>query len=204
MNFNVKKVLTIVTIALFSEFAFIGCSSRASGSQVTATAESEDAILISKFDPILRRAAEQAEMDWLFLSAIAYTESRFNSEARSRVGAVGLMQVMPSVARGFGSSPTEALNPEVNVELAVKVLQSAESTLRFGNTPMSEKVKILLACYNSGIGNVIEARKEAAAAGVNHNHWDTLKNYGAFQGTETPAFVNNVMSKWEQYKKMYS
>ncbi|MEG1665087.1 MAG: transglycosylase SLT domain-containing protein [Mucinivorans sp.] len=205
MNFTTKKVLTVVLISLFAEFTFIGCSHRSDDAMLQLEKDAQDGgVLVSEFDPIMRRAASVADMDWLLLSAIAHTESRFQSDARSSVGAIGIMQVMPSVARSFGVSPEEAKNAEVNVALAIRVLKSSEQGLRLNAASERDRISIILACYNNGIGNVLEARRRAAQAGVDHNNWQQLKKFAPISGTQTPAFVNQVLQKWEEYKKMYS
>lgn len=199
MKFNPKKVLTVVLTSLFAEFIFIGCSSK--NSTFAADLQiAKPATLISQYDPIMRDAAVNANLDWRFLSAIAFAESRFKPDSRSKAGAVGLMQVMPTVVKKQGLTLEDAYDPQTNVSLAVNVIKTIESTLRFGNTPEHEKLKIILAGYNSGIGNLIQARKLAAAAGANHNNWETLKNYGAVNNPETRAFVHKVMNQWELYK----
>lgn len=199
MKFNPKKVFTIVLTVLFAEFVFVGCSSK----NATMAADLQavaPATVISQYDPIMRDAAADANLDWRFLSAIAYAESRFKPNSRSSAGAVGLMQVMPMIARKHGLTVEDAYDPQTNISLAVNVLKTIESTLRFGTISETEKLKIILAGYNSGIGNLINARKLAAAAGVNHNNWETLKNYGAVNNPETRSFVHKVMNQWELYK----
>ena len=57
---------------------------------------------ISPFDDMLMEMGEKYGIDWLLLSAIASVESKFNPEAVSKSGAVGLMQVMPLVAKSMG------------------------------------------------------------------------------------------------------
>lgn len=158
---------------------------------------------ISVYDPIFKNAAEVSGYDWRLISAIAYAESRFQPHAKSQVGAIGLMQIMPVTARHFGVDISEVADPTVNVDLAVKVLKNIEETLRFGQATEEQKLKIILAGYNSGIGNLIKARKMAANAGVNHNSWETLKDYGAINNGETRSFVEKVIVKYNQYKQQY-
>ena len=55
---------------------------------------------VSHFDRHFHQAAENNEIDWLLLAAVAYTESRFDSTAVSEVGAKGVMQMMPNTLRG--------------------------------------------------------------------------------------------------------
>ena len=56
---------------------------------------------ISEYDGIMRRIGKEEGQDWLLMSAIAYSESRFQSHLVSNRGAIGLMQIMPIVGRQF-------------------------------------------------------------------------------------------------------
>jgi membrane-bound lytic murein transglycosylase F len=60
--------------------------------------------LISYYDNLFMRYAPSSGMDWRLLAAIAYNESAFNPNATSPMGAMGLMQLMPSTARQYGAS----------------------------------------------------------------------------------------------------
>lgn len=188
---------------LFCDFMLIGCNN-ASSSTISSTNElTKNSVLISPYDDLIKQAADESGYDWRLLSAIAYAESRFQPNVKSRVGAVGLMQIMPKTAKHFGVELDEAKDPQTNVDLAVKVLKNIETTLRFGQTEEEQKLRIMLAGYNSGIGNLIEARKIAASNGVNHNSWEQLKNYGAVNNSETRSFVEKVITKYNQYKQLY-
>lgn len=203
MKFNLKKVCAILLMMLFCDFMLIGCNN-ASSSTISSTNElTKNSVLISPYDDLIKQAADESGYDWRLLSAIAYAESRFQPNVKSRVGAVGLMQIMPKTAKHFGVELDEAKDPQTNVDLAVKVLKNIETTLRFGQTEEEQKLRIMLAGYNSGIGNLIEARKIAASNGVNHNSWEQLKNYGAVNNSETRSFVEKVITKYNQYKQLY-
>lgn len=205
MKFNTAKVITVIVLSLIGELVLVGCSKNSS-SALAAEISQEVASTkpISSYDEIIKDVAEESDYDWRFLSAIAYAESRFQPQARSHAGALGLMQIMPLVARRKGVNSAEMLDPLTNISLAAEILKTIEKTLRFGNASETEKLKIILAGYNSGIGNLIEARKRAVASGVNHNSWETLKNYGAVNNPETRSFVHKVMNQWEHYKKLHS
>ncbi len=209
-----KRVVTVIISSLFFELLI---ALFAINNQVRATtfeslpmactpAETQDvilppppAILISQYDPIIREIAQREGMDWRLISAIAYAESRFQSEVRSHAGAIGLMQVMPRIARSQGYTVEQALNPQINVEIAVNVIRKIESSLRLKGVNEKERVKIILAGYNSGIGNLLNSRKAAYAAGVNYNSWEELKEFGRVNNPETRGFVDKVMQRWDYY-----
>ncbi len=138
----------------------------------------DQVVVISEYDPIIRRIAHEKGYDWRFISAMAFAESRFNHRAVSYAGAMGLMQVMPSTARGFKVDPQSMRDPETNVTVAVKLLEQIGKTLRFPRS-ISEKdrLSITLAAYNCGIGHVLDARRLAVKYGENHNSWNVVAKY---------------------------
>jgi soluble lytic murein transglycosylase-like protein len=84
-------------------------------------------------------------VDAELVNAIVRQESCFNEGAHSRVGAIGLMQLMPQTALGLRI--TDPWNPEHNIQGGVKYI--AQMLKRFnGNT------KLAIAAYNAGPGNV--------------------------------------------------
>ncbi|NLN56905.1 MAG: lytic transglycosylase domain-containing protein [Gammaproteobacteria bacterium] len=97
------------------------------------------------FDHIIQQAAQQHGISEGLIKAVMHTESGFNVNARSPVGAQGLMQLMPATARRFNVS--NAYDPHQNIMAGAKYL--AWLLKRFnGNTTLA------LAGYNAGEGNV--------------------------------------------------
>lgn len=213
---TLKKGLLIIALLVTSEMIFIGCSERTSDnfdSQETPV----QANLISDYDQIMRREAALNDLDWRWIAAIGYHESRFKNDVKSQVGAVGIMQVMPRVAKSYGVPIDQLADPETNIATAVQIIKRIQSSIRFSeSTPDHERLKIILACYNGGIGHIMDARRLAAKHGVNYNSWnelatyvklkgspehveDEVVRYGKFNGTETVNFVSRVMSKYAEY-----
>ena len=179
---------------------------------------SPPAIIISQYDPVIRQVASDRGYDWRLISAIAFTESRFDHDVVSGAGAVGLMQVMPSVARGFKVERDEMIDPLINVKMGVGVLEQISKTLRFPRSISErDRLGITLAAYNCGVGRVLDARRLAVKYGENHNSWSVVSKYlclladlayyddvvvrlGAFQdNAQTLGFVRKVMRTYDSY-----
>jgi membrane-bound lytic murein transglycosylase F len=183
--------------------------------------QSQSARSISMYDDLFRQIAEEENLDWRLISAIAYNESRYQAHLVSPRGARGLMQVMPATARAFEVPVDELLDPETNVRAAVKLIRRIEKTLHFSpETSGNDRTNIMLACYNGGIGHVTDARRLAEKYGADPDSWSDVAHYlklisqpqyaedevvscGAFKGaTETINFVNRVTGKYYAYCRL--
>lgn len=97
------------------------------------------------FDSIIRQAAQTHGVSEGLIKAVMHTESGFNSNARSPVGAQGLMQLMPATARRFNVS--NSFDPQQNIFGGAKYLSWLLK--RFNGN-----INLALAAYNAGEGNV--------------------------------------------------
>jgi hypothetical protein len=100
------------------------------------------------FGKLIYQISRSYALNPLLVAAIAQVESDFNPRARSRKGACGLMQVLPSTARRFGlARKRDLFNPRKNLETASRYLRWLVD--RFGDDPVR-----VLAAYNAGEGAV--------------------------------------------------
>lgn len=174
--------------------------------------------VISRFDNLMRKVGAEEGQDWRLMSAIAYSESRFTENLVSSRGASGIMQIRPIVARHF-NVPVEAIaDTETNIRLASKLLTELGRMLRIpASTPEDDRLRIILAGYNAGVGHVLDARRLARAEGANPNSWESVSRYlklkadpayytksvvqnGKFSGSgQTLSYVDEVMRHYYKY-----
>ena len=101
------------------------------------------------YDDIIAEAADKYDIDPHMIRAVMQAESAFNPMAVSPVGALGLMQLMPEVAAELGAD--DPMDPRQNIMAGTRHLKQMLNTHR-GN------VKLALASYNAGPGNVARYR----------------------------------------------
>ena len=95
----------------------------------------------SRYDNLIRRAADYHKVSFGLIKAVVHAESAFNARAASRKGALGLMQLMPGTAREMGVR--EVFNPEQNILGGTRYLKKM---LEIYN----EDIRLSLAAYNAG------------------------------------------------------
>ncbi|MBR3590234.1 MAG: transglycosylase SLT domain-containing protein, partial [Alistipes sp.] len=145
---------------------------------VATPAETVEEWVISRFDPIMQKVGEEQGQDWRLMSAIAYSESRFIENLVSSQGAAGIMQIRPVVARHFNVPVDDIDDTETNIRLAGMLLTELADMLRIpAATPTEDRLSIILASYNAGIGHVLDARRLARAEGANPNSWGDVSRY---------------------------
>lgn len=134
--------------------------------------------------------ANEYNIEKELLMAVAKTESGFDKNAKSKVGAIGVMQLMPATA----SFVAESLGEEYSEEK----LYDAKTNIRYGSYYLSylinkyEDVLYALACYNAGEGNVLSWGEPGEL------DLDDIKF------SETKNFVKKVMSAYSVYKTQKS
>ncbi len=145
-------------------------------------------LIISEFDELIKEHASKYGFDWLLISAQIFAESSFNPEAVSRVGAMGLMQIMPSTARWLGTNPELLIKPEVNIELGcyynLKIYTGINNDIS-----EQEKLTLMLASYNAGPNRVKQLRNK-------HVTWDNMEPY---LPKETRTYVIRIWKKYSEY-----
>jgi membrane-bound lytic murein transglycosylase MltF len=141
------------------------------------------------------------DVDWLLMAAQGYQESQLNHAARSPVGAIGVMQVMPATGKELGVGDIKQIEP--NIHAGIKYMRWMIDQY-YGDEPMTKLDKALFtfASYNAGAGRISKLRKEAAKRGLDPNVWFRNVEYVAAEkvGAETVTYVSNIYKYYIAYQ----
>ena len=139
-----------------------------------------------RYTEIVNGHAHHYKLDPALLAAVIYQESRFRADARSSSGAIGLMQLLPSTARGI------ALRTGGN-RFVVNDLYDPEINVRYGSWYLRHLLdkyhdeRLALAAYNAGQANVDDWRSKGED----------------IQFSETRAYVSRVEWLKDIYRRAY-
>ena len=126
----------------------------------------------ARYAPFIAAASRATRVDEDLIEAIITAESAFDPLALSRTGALGLMQLMPATAERFGV--TDRLDPAQNILGGARYLS-------FLLNKFNNNLKLAVAAYNAGEGNVMKYR----------NRIPPFK--------ETTKYVPKVLAYYKQY-----
>lgn len=123
---------------------------------------------LSPYDELVKKYAKEYGLDWRLLVSQMYQESRFNPKAKSWMGALGLMQVMPRTANELGLD--DLRNPETGLHAGIKYLSWLMRRFE-PELAIADRTWFALAAYNAGIGHVRDARRLTRQLGLDANQW---------------------------------
>ena len=143
---------------------------------------------------------EMYDVDWLLMGAQGYQESQLNQAARSKVGAIGVMQVMPATGKELGVGDITKVEP--NIHAGIKYMRWMIDQY-YGKEPMTrlDKALFAFASYNAGAGRIAQLRQDAAQRGLDPNVWFNNVEYVAAEkiGAETVTYVGNIYKYYIAY-----
>jgi membrane-bound lytic murein transglycosylase MltF len=149
---------------------------------------------------LFRKYAGRYDLDYLLMMAQGYQESGLDQQARSAVGAIGIMQVMPETGRSLEVGDVTQLEP--NIHAGVKYIRSMIDNY-YAREPMTplDRTLFAFASYNAGPGRIQSLRRAAAARGLDPNVWfgnvETL--VAETVGQETVTYVANIYKYYVAY-----
>ncbi len=176
---------------------------------------SESGGKISQYDGLIKQFAQNVGWDWRMLASQIYQESKFDPEARSWMGARGLLQLMPRTARQYGVE--QITDPVQNLAAGTKFLNwLAEYWKEIPDS--TERLKFVLASFNVGQGHVEDAQRLAKKHDKDPHKWgniaeflvkkstktyynDEVVKYGYCRGREPVNYVEEILDRYQHYQK---
>ena len=149
---------------------------------------------------LFRKYGAQYNFDPLMLAAQGYQESRLDQKAKSHVGAIGVMQIMPATGAELKVGDIGVTEP--NIHGGAKYMDKL-MTKYFPEAKFSETNRALFAfaSYNAGPGNISKMRKEAVKRGLDPDKWfNNVEVVTAEKiGIETTIYVRNIYKYYVSY-----
>jgi membrane-bound lytic murein transglycosylase MltF len=147
-----------------------------------------------------RKYGAQYDVDFLLMMAQGFQESGLDQTVKSRVGAIGVMQVMPATGKDMNVGDINQIDPNINA--GIKYIRFMIDQY-FKDEPMDDLNKGLFAfaSYNAGPARIRSLRKLAAQRGLNPNIWfNNVERVVAEKiGRETTTYVSNIYKYYVAY-----
>jgi len=137
------------------------------------------------------------------LTAQGYQESHLDQNTKSRVGAIGIMQLMP--ATGAAMKVGDIRLPEANIHAGTKYMdQLMSGYFRDANFAEADRSLFAFAAYNAGPARIAGLRKEATRRGLDPDKWFNHVEIITAEkvGIETTTYVRNIFKYYTAYKLM--
>jgi len=152
---------------------------------------------------IFEKYGDQYGFDYLIVTAQGYQESQLKQSARSRAGAIGIMQLLPSTAADPNVGIPNISETEANIHAGVRYLNFIRN--RYFNDPEMDdmnKTLFALAAYNAGPARIARLRNKAEQQGYDPNKWfDNVEMIAAKEiGRETVQYVSNILKYYVVYR----
>ena len=150
---------------------------------------------------VFEKYGKQYHFDPLMLAAQGYQESTLNQQMKSRVGAIGIMQVMPATGSSLKVGDIRKIEP--NIHAGTKYMDQL-MTKYFADANFDEQNRTLFAfaSYNAGPGNIAKIRTETKKRGLDPDLWFNNAEIITAEkiGMETTTYVRNIFKYYAAYR----
>ena len=173
---------------------------------------------LSRYDDIIKQEAKELGWDWTLLASMIYQESNFSENARSWVGAYGIMQLMPETMKRFGIDSSASIKEQINA--GIEFIKWLDDHYKDKVKDPQERKKFILAAYNVGLAHVNDAMRLAEKYGKDPTKWDgnvayylrrksqpefyrdSVVHYGYARGEEPFNYVNQIYARYQHYRNL--
>jgi membrane-bound lytic murein transglycosylase MltF len=150
---------------------------------------------------LFKKYGDKYDLDFLLMAAQGFQESGLDQNVKSKVGAIGVMQVMPATGKELNVGDVRQIEP--NIHAGVKYVRFMVDQY-FKDEPMDRLNKGLFAfaSYNAGPARIRQLRAETARRGLNPNVWfgNVERIVSERIGRETVTYVSNIYKYYIAYR----
>jgi len=153
--------------------------------------------------PIFQKYAGKYGLDALLLVAQGYQESTLDQSVRSKVGAVGIMQVMPTTAAAPPVNVANIHNEDANIHAGVRMIHFlVEDYFEEECLDQFNRTLFAIAAYNAGPAKITRCRRLAKEMGYDSDKWFGNVEVAAAKliGGETTQYVANIYKYYVAYR----
>lgn len=185
-----RGTVFFIVLIIFAAFAFVLFK--------TAPSYLKKKIYPKKYSEYVEKYSEEYNIDENFIYAVIKTESGFDSDARSSVGAVGLMQLMP-IAFEEVSNKIES-----DTELAYSDMYNPEYNIMYGSWYLAYlyqqfgSYELTIAAYHAGMTEVRSWLDDGILDEKNLDLNDIPDDF-----SDTSHYINKVIKAYKEYNKLY-
>jgi membrane-bound lytic murein transglycosylase MltF len=153
--------------------------------------------------PYFKKYSTQYNLDYLLMAAQGYQESRLDHNVKSPVGAVGIMQVMPSTAAGTPVKISNIEKEENNIHAGARLMHFLiEDNFNEPGLDLQNRMLFAIASYNAGPAKIARCRTMAKNMGYDPNKWFNNVEVAVAKvvGRETTQYVANIYKYYVCYR----
>jgi len=157
---------------------------------------------LRELESLFRKYADRYGFDWLALAAQAYAESGLRQDRRSRNGAIGIMQLLPSTAAGKAVRIPDISSPDANIHAGARYMAYLSDRFAEEGIGDAERFDFALAAYNAGPTRVRRFRERARERSLDPDRWFRNVEVAALEliGQETVRYVARVNKYYVAYR----
>lgn len=159
---------------------------------------------LEEWQPLIEQVADEYQLDWRLLAAIAYQESHWNPKAISPTGVRGMMMLTQRTAKELGVK--NRLDAKQSLRGGARFLKNLTRRLP-DDIAEPDRTWMALAAYNIGMGHLEDARKLTQGRGLDPHLWRDVREhlpelqnpevyrhtrYGFARGQEAQTYVDNI------------
>jgi membrane-bound lytic murein transglycosylase F len=157
---------------------------------------------VTKYDSYFKKYSKHCfgpGFDWRYFKSQAIAESNLNSDAKSHIGAKGIMQIMPKtfeeIKYKHPSIKGSTLQPKWNIAAGIYYDRNIWKLWK-AKRPLMDRLAFMFASYNAGKGNILKTQKIAKSKGMDPNIWSSIKknliNVTGKHSKETIGYVDKI------------